>query len=146
MLAKEFIKLGISAAVGLVMGLVPALRDEEYLFLLLGPLYAIGVVYAYKYLLSSLNAIVKYVLNMFSIAVGAGNGCGCVISLAVLAVATVVVLSFAWVIGDILAIIALVEACGGRRMVRGKRSYEESHRQWNDSEDRSYDQQDDDYW
>lgn len=108
MFKKEVIKITLTAIVGLIIGVVCACSQSEWMYLWLIPLQAVGIVYSFQYLYKAVAAIFGWVANILSLAVGTANCCGVVIGLFLLVVLVGAVLQVIWIAGLVLMVWSLI--------------------------------------
>lgn len=118
LLRKEFMKIGVCAVAGLIIGLIMALGDYGWGMLLMAPLYVIGIVYAFQYVVRSLTAIFRWFAGLMGISVGSFNCCGIICGILILAALISVVLGVVWIIGLFLALRSLFVAYQQEGIVR----------------------------
>ena len=114
---KELLKIGISAAVGLVISLF-LLEKAGWPVLLILPLYAIGTVYAFRYVVSACEAVFRWFANMLGISTATFNILGCLASILLGAIGLALTLGFTWVIGIVIALYRLWDAGRQQNAIR----------------------------
>ena len=114
---KELLKIGISAAVGLIISLF-LMEQFGWLVLLILPLYAVGTVYAFRWVLTACQSVLQWFANMIGISVATFNVLGCLSGLLIMIIGLALTLSVTWVIGIGIAIYRLIDAVRQQNAVR----------------------------
>jgi len=114
---KELLKIGISAAAGLILSLF-LLAEAGWPALLILPLYAIGTVYAFRYVLRACTAVFTWFANMLGISSATFNLLGCLASFILGAIGLTLTLGLTWIIGIFIAVYRLYQAFQEQRIVQ----------------------------
>ncbi len=106
MLVRELIRIGSSGFIGLVLGVLMWLNHSPWYIILVCPLFIIGIVYGGCKILSwGGHVFGAWVSGLFF------NGInGCLIKIIFLIVALIVLVTIGWIVGCILAGVALYNA------------------------------------
>ena len=110
MFKKELMKIGLSAAVGLVLGLIAAVNQDAWGYLLLLPVQVIGIVYSYQYLFRAIVGLFEWLANVVGMAIGTMNCLGVLLALILTVALMLLVLQVMWIAGLVLMLLSLFQA------------------------------------